>query len=132
MRPAPPVAATLARLTAAMHRARRVPACARVPLRCAHTRAQVDIVIMVLNIYKAHNSMRLAMVSVASHGLHFERCWAAAGVKDTLHVYRPEDGRAAPNVNSRERLSQSSAALTHQNCHHGFCFACEYKQPRTQ
>ena len=68
MRPAPPVAATLARLAAAMHRARRAPACARVPLRCAHTRAQVDTVIMVLNIHKAYNSMnKLAMVVVAPH-----------------------------------------------------------------
>ena len=132
MRPAPPVAATLARLTAAMHRARRVPACARVPLRCAHTRAQVDTVIMVLNIHKAYNSMKLAMVVVAPHGLHFERCWAAAGDKDTSHVYRPEDRSAAPSVNSPEHPSQSRAALTHQICHHRFCCACEYECYRTQ
>ena len=51
------------------------------------------------------------MVPVDSLGLHFERCWAAAGVKVTLRVYRPEVGRAAHNVISPERLSQSSAAL---------------------
>ena len=132
MRPAPPVAATLAWLAAAMHRARRAPACARVPLRCTHTRAQVDIVITVPKVHKAHNSRWLAMAFVASHGQHFKRCWAAAGVKDTLRVYRPEDGRAAPDVNSPERLSQSSAALAHQDCHHGFGFACECEQPRTR
>ena len=132
MRPAPPVAATLARLAAAMHRARRAPACARVPLRCAHTRARVVIVTMVLNIYKALNSLKLAMVPVASIGLHFERCWAAAGVKVTLRVYRPEVGRAAHNVISPERLSQSSAALAHQSCHHGSCCACECACHRTQ
>ena len=132
MRPAPPVAATLAWLAAAMHRARRAPACARIPLRCTHTRAQVDIVITVLNIHKAHNFMRLAMVSMASHGLHFKRCWAAAGVKDTLRVYRPEDGRAAPHVNYLERLSLSRAPLTHQIFHHGFCCTCECRHARTQ
>jgi hypothetical protein len=56
MRPAPPVAATLARLAAAMHRARRAPACARVPLRCAHTRAQVVIVTVLLNMHEAYKS----------------------------------------------------------------------------
>ena len=73
MRPAPLVAATLARLAASMHRARRAPVCTRVPLRCTHTRAQVDIVITVLNVHKAHNFKRLAMVSRASHGRHFKR-----------------------------------------------------------
>ena len=130
--PAPPVAATLARLAAAMHRARRAPACARVPPRCAHTRAQVAIVIMVLNINKAHNLNKLAMVHVAPLGLDFERCWAAAGITDTLRVYRTEDGRAAPIVNSLEHPSRSRAALSHQIYHHGFCCACECECPRTQ
>ena len=114
MRPAPPVAATLARLAAAMHHAQRAPACARVPLRCAHTRAQVDVVSMVLNIHMAHNSKKLAIMCVAPHGLHFERCRAAAGDKDTLHVYRPEHRSAG-------RCSQHQlpgAPITVKNCSH--------------
>ena len=70
MRTAPPAAAALAPLAAREHRARRAPACARVPPRCAHTRAQVAIVVTVLNIHMAHNPMKLTKVLVASH-------WAA-------------------------------------------------------
>ena len=65
-------------------------------------------------------------------GLHFERCWAAAGIKDTLRVYRLEGGRAAPIANSPEHLSWSRAVHTHQIYHHGFCCACECGHARTQ
>ena len=132
MRPAPPAVATLARLAAEMHRARRAPACARVPPRCAHTRAQVATVIKVLNIHMAHNPRKLAMVLWLHFGQHSERCWAAAGTKDALHVYQPEIGRAAPIVDSLEHPPESRAPLTHQISHNGFCSACECACNRTQ
>ena len=65
MRTAPPAAAAPAPLAAGAHRARRAPACARVPPRCAHTHAQVVIMVMVTNINKAQRLKNRAMVHVA-------------------------------------------------------------------
>ena len=65
MRTAPPAAAALARLAAVVQRARRAPACARAPPCCAHTRAQVAIMVVVININKAQMLNKLAMVHVA-------------------------------------------------------------------
>ena len=66
MRTAPPAAAALAPLATGEHRARRAPACARVPPCCTHTRAQVAIVVMVTNINKAHNLNSRAVAHLAS------------------------------------------------------------------
>ena len=66
MRTAPPAAAALAPLATGEHHARRAPACARVPPCCAHTRAQVAIVVMVININKAHNLNSRAVAHLAS------------------------------------------------------------------
>ena len=56
------IAAALAPLAAGAHRARRAPACVRVPPCCAHTRAQVAIMVMVININKAQRLNKSAMV----------------------------------------------------------------------
>ena len=66
MRTAPPAVAALAPLATGEHRARRAPACARVPPCCAHARAQVAIVVVVVNINKASNLNNKAMVHLAS------------------------------------------------------------------
>ena len=91
MRPAPPVAATLARLAAGMHCARCAPACARVPPCCAHTRAQVAIVTMVINIHTLSCSASCSRVC---------RCMVCIGVQDGF----PSSSRRPP----------SSAALPQQ------------------
>ena len=65
MRTAPPAAAALAPLAAGTHRTRRAPACARVPPCCAHARAQVAIVVMVVNTHKAHTLNKLKLMCVA-------------------------------------------------------------------
>ena len=79
MRTAPPAAATLAPLAAGAHRARRAPACARVPPRCAHTHAQVVIVTVLLNMHKAYNLQKLAMVQVVSHWAAFQALLGCCG-----------------------------------------------------
>ena len=66
MRTAPPAAAALAPLATGEHHARRAPACALVPPCCAHTRAQVAIVVIVININKAPNLNNKAVVHLAS------------------------------------------------------------------
>ena len=63
MRAAPPVAATLTQLAAKTHRARRVPACACAPPRCAHTHQQVTNTALIINIKKTHKLNKLAMVA---------------------------------------------------------------------
>ena len=77
MRTAPPAAAAPAPLAAGAHRARRAPACACVPPRCAHTHAQVVIVTVVFNMHKAYN---FAEAGNGACGLTLDCTSSAAGL----------------------------------------------------
>ena len=65
MRAAPPATATLTQLAAKTLRARRAPACACAPPRCAHTHPQVTNAALIINIKEAHKLNKLAMVLIA-------------------------------------------------------------------
>ena len=103
MRTAPPAAAVLARLAEEVQRARRAPACARALPCCAYTHPQVATAASVININQAHKLLKLTSKMCHQHRLGFECCWAAAGITDTLHERRIENGRAAAIIIALEQ-----------------------------